>query len=613
MASFGQYQTVHELYNIGFTALYSAHAANSTEELFAIKAFQPSLLLVDEKHAKVETNLFLNSANVQQKVSASDAQYWAPVHQFGAISNGAFYVTDKYNRSLQQLISGRAQLNTQLLHTIIESVAKGLLELKQTCNRPHGNLKASNVLIADAENILQTKTVLTDPLPDRHIDTQVHWNTDLRAIAEFIYQLVMQRQAPATIGWQAPDSQEWKRLGKHANDWRNLCNKLMNAYAKSDSMNIEILLEELENIKETRAPKTLQYIGIGSLLLLAVIVLVLFCRPKEAHPEIEKWKTLCDEYITWINPLKSKLKYVITKGQNHIEPSEKDNRYYNEWKKEEYLKSLLNQEINIASYPYRVAKNNNALVSDKRIRLPEDQAALDELKATDTETTKALTAIENIKSAFNYNSENAWPLLHRIDETTKKLKDRNWKFASEIEDWFDSLTWEPDKIADRTYEVLTSSQLDAINNINSFLTKIRKYEQTFKDAGDPILKQFNDSFVDQQIAQVADTKTVIAKLENIADIGGELAIFVKSDDWKNTDKKLFINSSNVHKNSETITIKSLTNWQKEVKEYSKMLPDPRKKMYERVNIVKKNVELAIKDNKTKGEILYKKFEPKPNR
>ena len=608
MASFGQYQTVHELYNIGFTALYSAHTANSTEELFAIKAFQPSLLLVDEKQAKIETILFLNSAKVQQKLSASDAQYWAPIHEFGLISNGAFYVTDKYNRSLQQLISGRVRLNTQLLHTIIQSVAKGLLELKKACSRPHGNLKASNILIADAENILQTKTVLTDPLPDRHIDTQVHWNTDLRAIAEFIYQLVMQRQSPATRGWQAPDSQEWTTLGKHANDWRNLCNKLMNAYAKSDSMNIEILLEELENIKETRSHKTLKYIGIFSLVLLAVIVVILFCKPKKASPTIENWKTLCDEYLIWIGPLKRKLKYQIVVGDNHISHPKKNNQYYDEWKKNQDLIKLLNEEINTASYPYRIAQIIRAQVNDKKIKRPKDQAAMDELKATDTETTKALMAIENIVCFFNYNSENSWPLLHTIDETTKKLKERKWDSASDIEKWFNPSDWQPDEIADRTYEVLTSRQLDVINNINSFLMKIKESEQTLKDERDPILKQFNDSFVDRQIARIADAKTVIDKLENIADIGADLARFVKSNDWNNTDKKLFINNSNVHKNSKNIDIKSLTDWQKEVKEYSKLLTDPRKKLYEHVNIVKENIELAIKDNKNDGEKIYKIFE-----
>ena len=101
MTSFGRYETVRELHHSGFTVLYSGRAAADPAEKFAIKVFQPSTLLLEAEQVKTESELFLNSANVQQKTAASGAQYWAPIYECGSIPDGAFYATDKYDHSLQ--------------------------------------------------------------------------------------------------------------------------------------------------------------------------------------------------------------------------------------------------------------------------------------------------------------------------------------------------------------------------------------------------------------------------------------------------------------------------------------------------------------------------------
>jgi len=367
MKRFGRYQTVHELYSIGFTVVYSGRAQDNPEEIYAVKVFQPSAILLEEHRAQTETDLFLNSAQVQQKLTASKAQHWAPVHESGLSPNGAFYVTDKYDRSLQQLISGRVRITDQVMHAIIESVAKGLLELKQACDRPHGNLKASNILIADADNSSQTRIVLADPLPDPHIDTEVHWHTDLRAIAEFIYQLVMHRPAPTSIGWHVPDSKEWARLGKQAKDWRNLCNRLLNAHLKPDTMTIEILLDQLARLKVSRSAKTLRYIVAAALIVVAVVATVFVNRP-EKSPTLENWRTLCKEYLTWIQPLTDEKEGlgIATKMMNRKPvkelwyPPEK-NRHLQEWQTDKDLTRLFDEEINTAFYPKRVAIQMKAI------------------------------------------------------------------------------------------------------------------------------------------------------------------------------------------------------------------------------------------------------------
>ncbi len=593
MASFGHYQTVHLIHNIGFTALYSGHTAGSTEELFAIKAFQPSELLLEEQRAKVETNLFLNSAKVQQKVAASDAQHWAPVHEFGQIANGAFYVTDKYNRSLQQLISGHVQLDTQLLRTIIESVAKGLLELKQICNRPHGNLKASNVLIADADNILQTKTVLTDPLPDQNIDNEVHWNTDLRDIAEFIYQLVMHRQSPATRGWQAPDSPEWARLGKHANDWRNLCNQLMNAYITPDAMNIEILLEQLDKLKETRRhPLTLGLI-IAGVILLATATTLFFVLKAGPPPEQTDWFKLCDDYNDWVDAVSGDL------GRK------RNNARAIAWQKHPELTTIV-KNIKQAAYPYEIMK----LQGFERISLVRKHPEYAQMK----ETKEALKAIEDIKDFFDPNSKTTWALLTKFDDIAILTKKHNWKGPAE---YLGDMTRQlkPDsqnhqqEIAQHVDKMLDLK--DLIENITTHLEEITKTQKIIAETRDPIFLRFDDSFLKQQTKLDPDLtgekslNQLLKKLATVADQSNILSQFIK-DNWENVNIN-YLFEEPVRDQEKNITSETFANRIKLVEQYYHLRPDPREKLYKYVKAIDPNIALALQDDPKEGEKLEKKF------
>ena len=132
MATFGRFETVREIHRTGYTTIYTAKSPESTAEQFAIKVFQPPALLLGGEQAKTEIDLFLKSTGLQQKVAAAGVQHWAPVHQHGSSPGEAFYVTDKYEHSLQQFLDIRLKLNSNILLAIVESVAKGLMELKES-------------------------------------------------------------------------------------------------------------------------------------------------------------------------------------------------------------------------------------------------------------------------------------------------------------------------------------------------------------------------------------------------------------------------------------------------------------------------------------------------
>jgi len=485
MTSFGRYETVRELHRSGFTVLYSGRTAADPAEKFAIKVFQPSTLLLETEQAKTESDLFLNSAHVQQKATASGAQYWAPIYECGSIPDGAFYATDKYDHSLQQLIDVRVALTAQALREIVESVAKGLVELKQACGRPHGNLKATNILIAGEGDISQTTIVLSDPLPDEHIDKAVHWDSDLRDIAEFIYQLVIHRPTPNVDGWQVPDSKEWAKLGKQAKDWRNLCNRLLNAHIKPGTMTVETLIEELARLKRAKPVISFRRLIAAGIIVIACIVMLIIFRPKGPPPGKAQWANLCNEYLVWVGPLYEDLGF------------RKSNERVERWGKHEDLKKIVEKVKEHASYPYKVALDNTTTVESIK---DADVKKLEELKAYDVETKKAIKAIQEIKSFFDpsVNDPNAykpWPLLVKIHETANNFNKRGWQGpAKSVEDLIEKVQPGPDnkEIGKNVDIMLELHRKGTLNKINLSIEQIVKRQEAIKISADPILAKLSE-------------------------------------------------------------------------------------------------------------------------
>lgn len=551
MTSFGRYETVHELHHSGFTTLYSGRAAADPVEKFAIKVFQPSTLLLETEQAKTESDLFLNSAHVQQKTAAGGAQYWAPIYECGSIPDGAFYATDKYDRSLQQLIDVRVALTAQALREIVESVAKGLVELKQACGRPHGNLKTTNILIAGEGDISQTTIVLSDPLPDEHIDTAVHWDSDLRDIAEFIYQLVIHRPTPNVDGWQVPDSKEWAKLGKQAKDWRNLCNRLLNAHMKPSTMTVETLIEELARLKKIKPVLSFCRLLIAAGLIVIAGAAILVIKRDIFFPaepaDIKDWNQLFTEYEQWVKPLRNKLG--LPRG----------NERQKRWMNNPHL-SIIVEKVNKASYPYDVAYDNNVLEQDlSKIETEED---IDDFNIKDNKTIDALIAIEIIKyffapnsdpSSFRfYNDPNSlldkkeykrWPLLVEIHDTSNSFTKRGWqRSATYLQNLVDDVKPDPNIVAENVDKIL-ELQL-SLDDIKSRWAKIENNETTIANSGDLILSRFRD-YINQEPAlgldevDEADVNDVCKKLHDklwkIEQLSSELAKSIE-DNWQKLEE-----------------------------------------------------------------------------
>ena len=584
MSSFGCFESVRELHRTGFAVVYSGREAAGNEDKFAIKTFQPSSLMLGEEQAKTESRRFLNSARIQKKVADSGAKHWAPVYDCGSNLEGTFYATDKYDRSLQQLIDGRIKVSAQILHTIIESIVKGLIELKEECGRPHGNLKATNVLIVGTGDISQTKIVLSDPLSDEQIDGKVHWDSDLRAIAELIYELTTHRSTPTVGGWQVPDSEKWTALEKQAKIWRNLCNLLLNAGVKPGTVAIEAVFKELEEIQKAKPSLSYRWFiaaGLG-FIVCAVVLFMIFRRPPP--PEKTEWESLCNQYQTWIDGFRREL------ADKQVD-----------WSQDEKL-ARIPEKVEIASYSYSVMLDEGKLYIREIIDHPE--------YAEQQKTQDALKTIEEIKSFFDPNSPDSWPLLSEILDSVDKFKIRGWQEpAAYLNVLLENIKPEPDKlIVENVDAILQFSRKGTLRNIDLSLEKIVDYQSKIKSSRDPILTKLDDVYVTNQASGAKDVNELDDKLTKIVELNSKITQFIEGDWQTEIDQETFLIEHGEDTPPETLTDAIFTKRLEVFETYRYIRPDPRENLFTIINSIKDFIPLALISNPAEANPCKEDFD-----
>jgi len=572
MARFGRFESVRELHRTGLTIVYTGREVGHPEEKFALKVLQPSSLFLIEDVVQTESDRFIESARLQQKLGQS--QYWARIYDCGSTPEETFYATDRYDRSLQQLIEGKIRLSGPILHTIVESITKGLLELKEKCGRPHGNLKATNVLIVGTEDTSRTKIVLTDPSPEESIDSEAEWNRDLRAIAQFIYELITHRPTPNVEGWQVPDSAEWTRLGRQAEGWRDLCNLLLSASIKSETITIETIGDELEKLREVKSLfSTRRLIAVGAALVVCLAILVILIRRPPPPPEQAEWENLCNQYEAWVNDL----------YQHSNEKGIRDR-----WSQDPNLGGIL-EKVKIASYPDRVMRDEAKLYIREILDHPE--------YAEQRKTQDALAAIEQMSSFFDPNSPHAWLSLARVAYIANKYKDRGWtEPATYLSHLVENVRPEPNKpIVEHVDTIFEISRKGVLRNIELSLQNMAQYETTIKSTDDPILARLDYAYVTNQVADANDISELSDRLDKFVDLSRMIAEFIERDWQTNVDRETFAKD---HGNDSAETPTELTFRERldVIKVYYYLRPDPREAIFGIVNDIERYIKEALISN-----------------
>jgi hypothetical protein len=301
MPRFGEFETLgapvevtHERSHVA-TVWQARRAGSGEHHLFAIKVYSArqesaQTAAAEERATADRHRAFLDGVlQLKEVVTTGKNRRLTPIYDLGLSEAGAWYVTDFYPRgSLKAWISRRGGLDSATLKHVLHEVIAGCLALKQMRGSYHGNLKPANVFLTGKPHPLRrTRLVLGDPYPAAprilaRLDFTNRATTadllqpvaevqDLRALGELLLQLVESRLVRGSLDYHYPIaySDSWQKLGKDAEYWRQMCNRLLDPELSLDTANLLALEQELRpNVLVARQPAILA--GAVLICLLAV-------------------------------------------------------------------------------------------------------------------------------------------------------------------------------------------------------------------------------------------------------------------------------------------------------------------------------------------------------
>ena len=301
MPIFGEYETVGEAHAVTyfhnhFSTVWRVRKGedHGDRSHYALKCITPRRRETyhkgdsDDQKLEADSGLaFIEVFKQIKKAQSEGGRSLAPIHAFGTCEAGVWYVTDFCERhSLKVWVNRQGQVDDQSLRHVVHSVVIGCLTLKRSCARSHGNLKLSNVLRGGRNQTLRkTRFMLADPMPlpsasisrlnktdRRNIGGMVHdvfEVQDLKAIGELILQLVEGRVIESGFDYNYPISfsPAWGRLGKEGENWRDLCNQLLDPQLTLDKVNLKWLAAKTKPSSTGRNLATFSSVLLASVLV----------------------------------------------------------------------------------------------------------------------------------------------------------------------------------------------------------------------------------------------------------------------------------------------------------------------------------------------------------
>ncbi|MCC6284007.1 MAG: hypothetical protein IT439_01705 [Phycisphaerales bacterium] len=269
MTTFGRYETTRDLFRGGLGTVSIARlSGKGGKDDFVVKSMHVGDTVQNRADAQRAAQSFLDRAGALQKLTEAKAKHWAPLHEMGSGSGGAFYVTDRYPRSLEGLIGGRVRLDGAALYNIVSSIVQGLREVQQACGRGHGELKPTNVMLDRVGQVDKARVILTDPAAKGSGNAGADETGDVQALGRLLYQLILFTPYRELSGWPIGESPAWSAIGRNGKKWRELCNRIINPGATPGSLTLESVEQELKPLRERKGKGGGGLIKVGAVLVL---------------------------------------------------------------------------------------------------------------------------------------------------------------------------------------------------------------------------------------------------------------------------------------------------------------------------------------------------------
>jgi hypothetical protein len=279
MPIFGEYETLGNhtsavVLEVGVVRSWLARRRGDTsEQQFMVRCYSSQRIFAADEESPTQSDLpdenrplqpdrlneYLNGVKLLKQAQVSNARAFAPVHHFGHADEGAWYATNHYPRgNLAGLIEGQVNVDDDALRRLVYELAAACLSMQRNCGRSHGDLRAENIYVVGKGRLSQSQFHIVDPRPSAWLAKQSFDRpgvvrldaaselADLRSIGEVICELVEKKRFPnrRNINYPIADSPAWQRLGKKAEAWRRLSNRLLEPRLTLDEISLQSLAKE---------------------------------------------------------------------------------------------------------------------------------------------------------------------------------------------------------------------------------------------------------------------------------------------------------------------------------------------------------------------------------
>jgi len=432
------YEVVRRLPAGGLASVEVVHRLDRPREPLVLKTVRPALLFARPEECRRTIEHFLERARLQQRMGQADPDHWVSVEALGPILDGAACVTAYHDLSVRQLVRGRTRMTLRDVAAVIGGVVEGLRSLQETAGRPHGNLKASNVLVTGRGRIGE-RVALADPLADSLVDPDRDRVADLRALADLIHRLVLHRGAPRGGVGRVASSEAWTRLGGGGEALRRLCNRLMAPDLDPAQLPLEEVARELDRL--ARRPRVAPRTWMAAALAVAVVAAVIIwlsqgeTLPDEVVPD--EWAPLCAEYHDWFFDLLGNVgpPDALKEPPFRVPRQQvaKVKTWRAKWQKDAYLAAVVEVVDDFIGKSFMPT----ALTEEPGVRV--DALADDPSghpprydRATHRRVHLAYQAVQHVKQYFKPIGPHRrplherWPVLERFDRTKEAWRARGW-------------------------------------------------------------------------------------------------------------------------------------------------------------------------------------------
>ncbi|MFW6108774.1 MAG: hypothetical protein ACOC8D_03060, partial [bacterium] len=571
---------VREVFRSGLATVHAARPAGAPTDApseHVVKEFRPLDSLPGDE-AEAEAELFLEAAAVQRQLTEAGAAHWSWIEESGRCPSGGYYVARHYQRSLQQLITARVRFSSVALGTLLESVVAGLKELQEICGRPHGDLKPSNVLVETAGDITRTQIVLTDPLPTSQLPEAAGEAEDVRAVGRLLFRLVLHRRFQHG-SWPIAKSEEWRRLGRRGEAWRQLCENLLDPDAPAERLTLEWLGNAVARIHKGK-----RWVGrlAAAVVLLAVLGvggwfgyqrLLGPAEPETPPFDARRWRSLCTRFYNWFGPLHGSLNAARRAR----------------WRKDEALAPLLEaveaaEEDGLALDPRDVVGDRTAVPLEMANKPPPAAQSPEGVQRT----VAALEVIDAVRQSLR---RDQWPTLQATADLARHWRQRQWsKPAAYLQDLVNAIDPQaesgaaamPDPQVARYVDRVLTLHDEWVPAIRAKERQLSQVQEVLDGSGDPILQALGPYWWRAAASEPGrgtedDVRQLHQRLADVAEQASSLATFVQGD-WKDKVAQDFFQSdSSVHRSFDgAVTKHTIRLWRDQVRDYYRLEPDPRR-------------------------------------